>query len=416
MLGEGRVAGEVPERRLGGEPLRRLPAAGRRPLDGRPGHGAGDPPHHLGGEHRPVAPEGLDGARVVDRLEGHGPPGPLGAEGGHVDGEVVLVRVGEEGLRGGDDPRHPEARQVGGTRHLHVLDPVTAAARAVRAGGALEGGEGHVDPPVADRVEHDLPAGLVVGGHGAIELLLRPVREAGAAPRVGLEHRRRLRLHHAVHVTLHRAHAETALGEAAAQLLLPGEGLGRWVAFDVERHVDAEAGDGLEGASEELQLLPVDPGLVHAREAPRRGLGDTVLERALLLVGQELRHQLPHEVHRVLLQRTGGLALLVAHDLSARRILRLAGDAGKAQCHRVGPAGVAVVGDEPGGAVRHDGVELCARGKAAREGGVGPPPAGHPVDVGVGGRPVPDAYGERAEAEGVVEPQLLEGQAPAQEV
>jgi hypothetical protein len=34
----------------------------------------------------------------------------------------------------------------------------------------------------------------------------------------------------------------------------------------------------------------------------------------------------------------------------------------------------------------------------------------------VRGRPVPDAPGERAEAEGVVEPQLLERQAPAQEV
>ena len=37
VLGEGRVAGEVPERRLDGEPLRRLPAPGRRALDGREG-------------------------------------------------------------------------------------------------------------------------------------------------------------------------------------------------------------------------------------------------------------------------------------------------------------------------------------------------------------------------------------------
>ena len=178
VLGEGRVAGEVPQRRLDGEPLRGLPAAGRRALDRGAGDRAGDPPHHLGGEDRPVAAEGLHGARVVDGLEGHGPPGALRAEGRDVDAEVVPVRVGEHRLGGGDDAGRLEARQVGRARHLDVLDPVAAAARAVRARGALEGGEGHVDPPVADRVEHDLPAGLVVGGHRAVELLLRPVREA----------------------------------------------------------------------------------------------------------------------------------------------------------------------------------------------------------------------------------------------
>ncbi len=94
------------------------------------------------------------------------------------------------------------------------------------------------------------------------------------------------------------------------------------------------------------------------------------------LVGKLVPKLLPHEKERVL---RNGIA-------QARGVLRLAGDASEAQRHRVGPAGVAVVGDEPGGAIGHDGVDLRARGKPVREGGVGPAPSGHPVGVGVGGR------------------------------
>ena len=184
----------------------------------------------------------------------------------------------------------------------------------------------------------------------------------------------------------------------------------------VEGHVDAQARDGLQGLREELELLLVDPGLVHAGEAPGRGLGDPLAEHALLLVGQPLRDQPPDELHGALLQDAGGLALRVAHDLSARRVLRLAGDAREAQRHGVGPAGVAVVGDEEGRAARHQGVELQRRGEAAGERGVGPPPAGHPVGVGVGRRPALHALREGAEGEVLVEAQLLEREAPAQQV
>ena len=82
----------------------------------------------------------------------------------------------------------------------------------------------------------------------------------------------------------------------------------------------------------------------------------------------------------------------------------------------VGPPGVAVVGDEEGRAARHQGVELQRRGEAAGERGVGPPPAGHPVGVRVGRRPALHALREGAEGEVLVEAQLLEGEAPAQQV
>jgi len=94
------------QRRLGREPLLRLPPADGRALERGARDRAGDPTHDLGGEHRPVAAERLHGTRVVDRLERERAVRALGAVGGRADLRGTSgwshALIGVRGARAGD--------------------------------------------------------------------------------------------------------------------------------------------------------------------------------------------------------------------------------------------------------------------------------------------------------------------------
>ena len=121
-------------------------------------------------------------------------------------------------------------------------------------------------------------------------------------------------------------------------------------------------------ALEDLERPQVHPGVVDPGESDlgrllQRG-GQAVLE---LLPG-ELGDGLGHEVHGVVHEHAGGLALLVSHDSAAGGVLRPRADARSAQGLAVHPRGVAVHSGQVHGRVGKRGVQGLARGELAGAG------------------------------------------------
>ena len=95
---------------------------------------------------------------------------------------------------------------------------------AIRLLGVLKSVEGHVDSFVADRVQQDLEAFLVVQRHGLIEIILLPEGDAGVVGTdVGLKHRRRLRIDCAVQESFDGAELHHRTFECIAQPFVLGE-------------------------------------------------------------------------------------------------------------------------------------------------------------------------------------------------
>lgn len=136
----------------------------------------------------------------------------------------------------------------------------------------------------------------------------------------------------------------------------------------------------------------------------------------LLLDPGGARQELRHEPHRLLLEDPGRLARRVLHDGAAGRVGGFARDPGEAQRGRVGPAGVSVVGGEESGAIGDERVELRAVRQPAGERRVGPALADDPRLRPVGRGPRADPARDRLEREVLVEAQLVEREAAAEQV
>ncbi len=124
-----------------------------------------------------------------------------------------------------------------------------------------------------------------------------------------------------------------------------------------------------------------------------------------------------HQFLRGLLENAGRVAGgRVAHNHSAGRVGRLAGDPRRLQRERVDPRRVAVVAAHVGGAVGDQGIELLARGEASGEGCVVPASAEHPGAIGMGGGKGLDGGADLLQGGGVEQVGLLQAEASAHQV
>ncbi len=140
----------------------------------------------------------------------------------------------------------------------------------------------------------------------------------------------------------------------------------------------------------EPQVLGTSPRILHGGDSQCRCSTQGVLESSGHLVFGRHRHEAIDELEGAFLQCAGRPSGSVPHDPTVWRVERVGRDPGQLERARVRPAGMAVEALEVGGPVGDHGVELLARGHAAREGGVEPAATRHPRLLWPGGRIRPD--------------------------
>ncbi len=298
-----------------------------------------------------------------------------------------------------------------------MLHAGPAVARTVDLGRVLVGVHGHVDPAIADGVQEDLEAQLVVECHRAVQLLGREVGQARAPAGIGLEHGRGLRFDHAVHEALDGPEAEPGRLVALSEFPVAGEHVGSGVLDHgqggVHPHLQTVFG---EHPVEHLEIGLVEGRVVDGGETVGGGEVEALLQEPVLRLLVDGRHLFAHETLRRFLEDARGLTLLVLHDHAVRRVRAELRDSGLVEGHGVGPPGVAVVARHPHRPVRDDRVEVLLVGHPSGERAVEPPAAHHPGGVGVGLRIGGDALLDLLHAPGVVEVDHAQGEAAAHEM
>ena len=341
------------------EPLRREPAAGGLAVHGLAVHRVVERDERVERDHRPVGPEREHAAGLADGAPRPCPARPLRPDvpGPHAD--LVGRRVPVVGLHRGHHAQRGEPADVGGVDGLDVLHAVAPGvrpgrrSRSPRVAGpgpvdtrrVLEGVQGQAHAPVADGVHLHLPAAPVGLGDERVELVRLPGRQAAlGVVLVGLQHRRRPRLDHAVHEALEDPGVEpVAAAEPEGRPLVLVEAvppLGQGLAgLHDQRAAEPEAklAGGVDPAPER-ELLGRQPRILRGREAQgvHRGLG-AADGRAVLVLRRDRDVALDEEL-RVLLEGAGRLAVRVAHDQAVGRVGRRAVDAGRRAWRRCSPS------------------------------------------------------------------------------
>ena len=302
---------------------------------------------------------------------------------------------------------------------LGVLDAPAAVARAVRLQDVFEQVEHDRDRLVADCVDAQLEARAIGPDQPAahrldrLHLVGQQAARAGSV-RVRLEEVGRRRAERAVGVALERAEAEPRRAEGAAQtearLVLP---------LSLERR-----GGDPQGELTRLEQLRVGGHVlvrrVHvldAREAERGGVPQPGADRPHPGIVRHRRHHARHEADRRVLEDPRRLAGSVAHDLAARRRLRVAGHPGEPQRAAVRERHVTVVAVHEHRRVGRQRVEVLAGGQPRpRERLVVPRPAEHPLALPERPSVLRDAAGELLGRACVLQLHLRELEARVHEV
>ena len=307
--------------------LLRHPSARMLAVEGLAGDGGEEAEQRVQRRDAPVGAERQphaaveQGAKGVRRLCALGPDAPL---------RPLTVVDGVIRLHRSNDREPLEALEVFGRDVLQVLDAPAPLARAVGFFDLAERVEDRRDGLVADGVDAELQTGgvgadqprakgfevLHLGGDeavtGRVEKRLEKPRGRGPQRSVG--------------VPFDRAEPQERRAERAAQadarLVLPAR-LHRRV-VDARGQLAALGQPGVR-----RYVAPLGIHVLHAGDTERGCVGQRALRRRPPLFRGGLRYDLVDQVHRRVLEHSGRLAAHVAHDLAARRRLRLRGDAGE---------------------------------------------------------------------------------------
>ena len=270
---------------------------------------------------------------------------------------------------------------------LHAVPP-PAGRRRVGVGGPLEGIERRADGTIADGVDEHLPASRVEQGHDAVQLGLREVDLSGPrAVRVGVEHRRGVRLDDAVEHQLHRAGLEhRVVGKRGARGLEEGQvavgepGRCRYRVVDAQVELAQPA-----QLVVEREVLDAAARVLNAGDAEGVGQRDGAPQPRQPVLARHGRQHVGHQPHGRFLEGPGGLARPpVPHDGAVGRVWRAGGDPGGGQRPGIGPSRVPVVRGEEGRAVADQLVELLACRQPAGKRLVVPAAPAHPRPVAMG--------------------------------
>ena len=313
--------------------------------------------------HRRVGAAGHDRPRVDEALPGIG---ALQARVAQALGREIEVADGVARLHRGNDPEFGEARNVGGTDDLGVLD--APARRIDRALGRRHRRERFLVPverqviaAIADGVGGDLDAALEVRLHHRQGIGFLHLQEAGVARRIriGFEQGRAARSQRAVHEELHHARDHPpvrrrmrTVGEERFSVT-PVDGV-----VDLQRRFPARV-----EAFDDRYVGVVDVEVVHSGPA----IGRIDLECGAIgldLEGLRLhRLDLCDQLHGGVDQHAVGVAGLVFQHLAAERDRRVARDPRELQRRGVGDQRMAVGAVQDHRIVRRHGVEVIAIGE-----------------------------------------------------
>ena len=310
--GIGRVPRQDRERLLARQALVEPPVGAREALERAARDGRIELDARVARLDRRIRAAGDHRARIEELAPGVGAADALGPEPRRREQHVA---DGVRGLHRGDDAELREARDVGVRDDLGVLDA------EARIGDGTLGGrhrgesllvlvERDAVAAVADGVGLDLDAAPQARDRDAQDLLGRRHVEAAVARRiaVGRIERRAAAAERAVHVELDRAHREPRVAApviAAGREQLLGV-RGRAADRDVDAKLDAAGGvepaellDFAQGRAGLLQFRPAEPHVVRGAR----------LEGARELLVRRRRHVAVDEVHRVVDQHAGRLAV-----------------------------------------------------------------------------------------------------------
>ncbi len=140
-------------------------------------------------------------------------------------------------------------------------------------------------------------------------------------------------------------------------------GKGIEVCARVAQHrIDAHAEFAVVGHRHvDLGLGHVDAGVVNARNAEREHFRHRLAVSGSNLVLGGLRHMSVDEVHGLVDEHPGRIAVRIAQDLAPHRVGCVIVDTGNLQRPGVGPAGVAVDPAHPDRTITDDGVDVGGR-------------------------------------------------------
>ena len=242
--------------------------------------------------------------------------------------------------------------------------------------------------PVAQAVDHDLPAAAIQYAHHALELFRRVVgRPCAGDVLVRLEHERRVGFDHAVHEHLDDAGLELI----GVRMALPdgvervGVSFGQ-AGIDEHRVIHAKPQRAIAPRFvEHFEIGRVPCGVGHAGDPESQRFVGRPLETVALLFARRCRNDAVHQRHRGrFLQQPRRLAChRIVHDFAARRIRRVLGNAGQGQRQRVDPDAVAVETAHHGRPIGYRRVQLLARRYVPGKCAVAPAASFHPRGVGM---------------------------------
>ena len=270
------------------------------------------------------------------------------------------VGCGVGGLHGGDEPQIGQLPDVLGLQHLRMLDAVAQALPGVGQNHA-EGAQHLPVGGIANGVDVDLIALRDGPGDHVGERRIAVEGESLALGRIriGFDQRRPARAERAVGIEFHGPQKQAAVIEL---VLRPG--LGERVevfAHTADHGVDARRQPPFlaEAAVERPRLL-VDARVMHAGQANRHHGFQRRLKRGFPFRFGRRGHVTGDEVFRRIHEHAGGLAVLAANDLPARRGLGGSRHLGKLHRFGIGPARVPIHAREPDRAVRHRRIQLLS--------------------------------------------------------
>ncbi len=99
------------------------------------------------------------------------------------------IRICEQCLRGSNHSERFETRQIRQKRYFHMLNPVTVTPGVIHFGSIFKCIQRHVDRSIADCVQQNLEAYLIVKRDGFVQIILLPKRNTSSAAYVRLKHR-----------------------------------------------------------------------------------------------------------------------------------------------------------------------------------------------------------------------------------